>query len=64
MAAAGAERAPLESAAADEAVMRMVATGELRPRVGRLLPWSEFDAALATVRERKAQGRVVLQVTA
>jgi NADPH2:quinone reductase len=60
---AWAERSPLESAAADEALMRMVATGELRPRVGHLLPWSEFDAAVATVRERKAQGRVVLQVT-
>jgi NADPH:quinone reductase len=58
---AWAERCPRESAAADEALMRLVASGELRPRVGSLLPWHEFETALALLRRRQARGRVVLQ---
>lgn len=59
---AWAERFPRESAAADEALMRMVATGELRPHVGSTMPWEDVAVALDLVRRREAQGRVVLQV--
>ena len=56
------ERHPRESAAADEALMRMVATGELRPHVGRTMSWEAFAVALDLLRSRKARGRIVLQV--
>ena len=56
------ERFPHESRAADEALMRMVGTRELRPKVSRVLPWQEFPAALAAIRARQVQGRVVLAV--
>jgi NADPH:quinone reductase len=49
-----------ESAAADEAVMRLVATGELRPLVSRVLPWTRFGEALDAIRQREVQGRIVL----
>jgi len=42
--------------------MRMVGTRELRPKVSRVLPWQEFPAALAAIRARQVQGRVVLAV--
>jgi len=53
---------PRENAAADEALMRMVATGELRPLVSRVLPWRDFAAALAAIQSRQVQGRVVLSL--
>ena len=59
---AWAERHPRESAAADEALMRLVGTGELRPHVGRTMPWEDFAVALDLLHRREAQGRVVLQV--
>ena len=59
---AWAERHPRESAAADEALMRLVGTGELRPHVGCTMSWEEFGVALDLLRRREAQGRVVLQV--
>lgn len=59
---AWADRYPREAAAADEAVMRLVATGELRPLVSRVLPWEQFGDALQAIRSRQAQGRVVLSV--
>ena len=57
---AWAMRCPTESAAADEAVMRLVAAGELRPLVSRLLPWTQFGEALDAIRRREVQGRIVL----
>jgi NADPH:quinone reductase-like Zn-dependent oxidoreductase len=53
-------RCPAESAAADEAVMRLVAAGELRPLVSRVLPWTQFGDALDAIRRREVQGRIVL----
>jgi len=53
-------RFPTESAAADEAVMRLVAAGELRPLVSRVLPWTQFDEALGAIRQREVQGRIAL----
>ena len=57
---AWAMRCPTESAAADEAVMRLVAAGELRPLVSRVLPWTRFGEALDAIRRREVQGRIVL----
>ena len=57
---AWAMRCPTESAAADEAVMRLVAAGELRPLVSRVLPWTQFGDALDAIRRREVQGRIVL----
>jgi len=59
---AWAQRFPRESAAADEALMRMVAGGELRPLVSRVLPWDDYAAAIGAVAARQAQGRLVLAV--
>jgi NADPH2:quinone reductase len=42
---AWAMRCPTESAAADEAVIRLVAAGELRPLVSQVLPWTRFGEA-------------------
>jgi NADPH:quinone reductase len=59
---AWAQRFPRESAAADEALMRMVAAGELRPLVSRVLPWDDYATALGAIATRQSQGRVVLSV--
>lgn len=56
------ERFPEASAAADEQVFEWVAQGKLKPRVGAILPLEQFKTAMELVRDRKAQGRVVLQV--
>jgi len=49
-----------ESAAADEAVMRLVAAGELRPLISQVVPWTQFGDALDAIRRRAVQGRIVL----
>jgi len=59
---AWAQRFPRESAAADEALLHMAAAGELRPLVSRVLPWDECAQAVAAIRARQVQGRVVLAV--
>lgn len=59
---AWAQRFPRESAAADESLLALVARGELRPFVSRVLPWAEHGAALAAIAGRQAQGRIVLAV--
>ena len=55
-------RCPEEAAAADEAVLRQVATGELHPLVSRVLPWEDFAVALDAIGQRQVQGRMVLAV--
>ncbi len=59
---AWAERFPQESVAADAQVIAWVAQGKLKPHVDRVLPLEQFQQAMDLVRERKAQGRVVLKV--
>lgn len=59
---AWAQRFPRESAATDQALMRLVARGALRPRVRRVLPWEDYATALAGIAGRQAQGRFVLAV--
>jgi NADPH2:quinone reductase len=53
---------PRESATADETLVRMVAAGELRPCVSRVLPWEDYAQAIATIATREARGRIVLAV--
>lgn len=57
---AWAMRCPAESSAADDAVMRLVAAGELRPLLSRVLPWTRFGEALDAIRRREVQGRIAL----
>jgi NADPH:quinone reductase len=56
------QRFPRESAAADEALMRMVACGELRPLVSHVLAWEDYAAAMSAIAARQVQGRAVLAV--
>jgi len=56
------ERDPQASAAADEKVFEWVAQGKLKPYVQAVLPLEKFMTAMQMVRDRKALGRVVLQV--
>jgi NADPH:quinone reductase len=56
------ERFPQASAAADEQVFEWVGQGKLKPHVGAVLPLEQFRTAMELVQQRKAQGRVVLQV--
>ena len=59
---AWAERFPLASFAADEQIFDWVAKGRLTPHVGGVFPLTGFKSAMASVLDRKAQGRMVLQV--
>lgn len=56
------ERFAQASVEADERLFEWVAQGKLKPRVGAVLPLDQFRTAMQLVQERKAQGRVVLQV--
>jgi len=59
---AWAMRHPALSAQADAKLMQLVAEGHLRPLVAAQLPLERFDEALARLRERTVQGRIVLRV--
>jgi NADPH2:quinone reductase len=39
------------------------AMGRLRPHVGHVLPLEEANAGLALLRERRAEGKVVIRLT-
>jgi NADPH2:quinone reductase len=56
------ERFPHKSVAADEALMALVASGALRPRVSQRLPLAEFAKALDAIGQRQTAGRVVLEL--
>ena len=56
------QRYPKESAAADERLLKLVAAGELRPLVAQRLPMEEFADAIESVRQRRVQGRIVLEI--
>lgn len=56
------ERFPQASVAADEQVFEWAAQGKLKPHVGAVLPLEQFRTAMEMVQNRKAQGRIVLQV--
>ena len=41
---------------------RLIAEGRLQPQVGLQVSWREVESALAALRERRVQGKVVLEV--
>ena len=59
---AWAMRHPDASARADAMLMQLVADGRLRPLVAESLALDLFDQALARLRARSVQGRIVLRV--
>lgn len=59
---AWAVRHPEQSAQADARLMQLVAEGRLRPLVAAELPLAQFGEALARLRDRAVQGRIVLRV--
>lgn len=59
---AWAMRHPAQSAQADAKLMQLVAEGHLRPLVAAELPLAQFNEALAQLRQRSVQGRIVLRV--
>ena len=56
------ERHPDEAARATEAIMAWVGEGKLRPQVDRVLPLQRAGEAMSLVANRRAMGRIVLQV--
>jgi NADPH2:quinone reductase len=56
------ERYPKEAARASEKIMAWVGEGRLRPQVDRVLPLQQAGEAMGLVANRRAMGRVVLQV--
>lgn len=56
------QRHPHESAAADEAIVKLVAAGQLRPLVAQRLPLENFAEAIDSLRQRRVQGRIVLEM--
>ncbi len=59
---AWATRFPELSAQADERLLRLVTQGQLHPLVADVMPLEQFGIALARLRERAVQGRLVLRV--
>jgi NADPH2:quinone reductase len=55
-------REPQAKLAAENEVMRLVAEGKLKPKVGLVLPLEQTRQAMEAVRDRKASGRVVVKV--
>jgi NADPH2:quinone reductase len=56
------ERFPEDSVRAEEQVFDWIAQGKLRPHVHAVLQLEQFKEAMVLVRDRKVQGRIVLQV--
>jgi NADPH2:quinone reductase len=55
-------RFPQQSAAADAAIMELVAAGQLRPLVSARMPLHDFGKAMDMVNQRQVQGRIVLDI--
>jgi len=53
---------PEASARVDAQLMQLVAEGRLRPQVAAVLPLAQFGDALAQLRDRRVQGRIVLRL--
>lgn len=59
---ASTQRDPQRAAAMFEALMRLVADGELHPRVQRVVPFGEVREAMRAIADRSVQGRIVLRL--
>jgi NADPH2:quinone reductase len=56
------QRDPQGAVAMFETIMRLVAAGELRPCVQRIVPLDEVREAMRAIADRSVQGRIVLRL--
>jgi NADPH2:quinone reductase len=55
------DRAPVQVAAAQQQIFDLHTAGKLDPHIGRKLPLERFKEALALLRDRKAEGKIILE---
>ena len=56
------DRAPAQVAAAQREIFDLHLVGKLDPHIGRKLPLERFKEALALLRDRRAEGKIILEV--
>jgi NADPH2:quinone reductase len=61
-AGAWAEKFPIEAARANDTLMQLLAGGNIRPHIDRVLPLAEVTEAMRAVANRTVQGRIVLKI--
>ncbi|MBR0777154.1 NADPH:quinone oxidoreductase family protein [Bradyrhizobium diazoefficiens] len=61
-AGAWAEKFPGEAARANDTLMQLLAEGQIRPHVDRVLPLEQASEAMHAVASRTVQGRIVLKI--
>ena len=61
-AGAWAEKYPDEAARMNDTLMRLLADGQIRPHIDRILPLEEAGDAMRAVANRTVQGRIVLKI--
>ncbi|MGY8636755.1 NADPH:quinone oxidoreductase family protein [Bradyrhizobium sp. 14AA] len=61
-AGAWAEKFPDEAARMNDTLMRLLADGQIRPHIDRILPLEEAGEAMRAVANRTVQGRIVLKI--
>ncbi|PDT91163.1 quinone oxidoreductase [Bradyrhizobium sp. Y36] len=61
-AGAWAEKFSAEAARMNDTLMRMLAEGQIRPHIDRILPLEEAAEAMRAVANRTVQGRIVLKI--
>jgi len=61
-AGAWAERFSAEAAHMNDTLMRLLADGQIRPHIDRILPLEEAGDAMRAVANRTVQGRIVLKI--
>ena len=59
---AWAERFSAEAARMNDTLMRLLADGQIRPHIDRILPLEEAGDAMRAVANRTVQGRIVLKI--
>jgi NADPH2:quinone reductase len=59
---AWAEKFSLEAARMNDTLMRLLADGQIRPHIDRVLPLEEAGDAMRAVASRAVQGRIVLKI--
>ena len=61
-AGAWAEKFPHEGAGMNDTLMQLLADGQIRPHIDRILPLEEVGDAMRAVASRTVQGRIVLKI--
>ncbi|RXH24901.1 MULTISPECIES: NADPH:quinone oxidoreductase family protein [Bradyrhizobium] len=59
---AWAEKFPAEAARMNESLVQLLAGGQIRPHIDRVLPLEEVTEAMRAVANRTVQGRIVLRI--